>query len=92
MTDIISNHPIFDSRPDRQSAFRWIVDFGRWLDRAMLARDLRHTLDELPDKVLRDIGVERSEIPSAAIELVSGPPFSPSICRADRTDSPRQRG
>ena len=40
------------------SALRWLRSF----DRAMTARAVRRELNELPDSLLRDMGVTRSDI------------------------------
>jgi len=45
---------------------------GRSLYRATIAQGTRRALDELPDKVLRDIGLMRSDIPFIAGELALG--------------------
>jgi uncharacterized protein YjiS (DUF1127 family) len=69
MTDIIAYPTNFDS-PKSHSG--WLAALARWLDRAMNAECTRQTLEELPDNVLRDIGMTRSEIPFIANVLASG--------------------
>jgi hypothetical protein len=50
----------------------WIAAlFGRPLAQAMMASNIRRTLDELPDAVLKDIGLVRSDIPFAVNALLS---------------------
>lgn len=44
---------------------------GRSLHRAMMARSIRRTLNALPDAVLHDIGLTRSEIVAVASKLAS---------------------
>jgi hypothetical protein len=39
----------------------------------MIARDVRCALDDLPDVILEDIGIARSDIPFIAGALVSRP-------------------
>ena len=51
---------------------RWLSSLlGRPLAQAMMARSIRRTLQELPDAVLEDIGLSRSEIPFLAGSLAS---------------------
>lgn len=72
MTDIIAHPIIFESRVARRSCFGWLAALGSWLDRAVIAQNTCRALNELPDQVLRDLGLLRSEIPFAASELASG--------------------
>jgi len=44
---------------------------GRSLERATIAHGARRTLDELPDNLLRDLGLTRSDIPFVAGSMVS---------------------
>jgi uncharacterized protein YjiS (DUF1127 family) len=61
MTDAVVYVSSADSR-----LRRFADALGRSLQRAMIIRDTRRALDELPDNLLRDIGVERSDIPFVA--------------------------
>lgn len=61
MTDAV----VYGSSTD--SRLRRFADvLGRSLQRAMILRDTHRALDELPDYLLTDIGVERSDIPFVA--------------------------
>ena len=51
---------------------RFAARLGRSLYRAMIARGTRRALDELPDSILRDIGLTRSDIPFVAVAFASG--------------------
>ena len=77
MTDAVFHQTAFVSgtvaRCQRIAAF-----FRRWLARAAMAEDTlrmaddtHRTLDGLPDNVLRDLGLSRSDIPFVAGALVS---------------------
>ncbi|MBX9824223.1 MAG: DUF1127 domain-containing protein [Xanthobacteraceae bacterium] len=50
---------------------RFVGRLERIFDDATMAISTHHTLDELPDGVLRDIGLVRSEIPFVACTLAS---------------------
>jgi hypothetical protein len=49
--------------------------FAEWLERSLhhvtMALSIHRTLEELPDEVLKDLGLARSEIPFVAGELAS---------------------
>ena len=51
---------------------RFTARLGRSLYRAMIAHGTRRALDELPDTILRDIGVARSDTPFVGVALASG--------------------
>ena len=72
MTDAIFHSTIIASGAASTPRFRWFAALRRSLDRATNARDTRRTLDELPDNLLKDIGLTRSEIPFIADALASG--------------------
>ena len=70
MTDVVIHPAAFSSGP--ASHFRrFAALLERTLYRAIIADGTRQTLDELPDNVLRDLGMARSEIPFAANALAS---------------------
>ncbi len=48
------------------------MSLGRSLQEAMFADDMHRTLDDLPDVLLNDIGLARSDIPFVAGALASG--------------------
>ena len=48
------------------------MSLGRSLQEAMIADDMRRTLDDLPDVLLNDIGLMRDDIPFVAGALASG--------------------
>src|SRR4029078_2416348 len=72
MTDAIFRPTILASTGLSRPRFGWLAALARSLQRAMIAVDTCRALDELPDKLLRDIGLTRSELPFIAGELVSG--------------------
>ena len=51
--------------------WRFAERLERSLRDAAMARSTRHVLEELPDGVLRDLGIARSEIPFVACALAS---------------------
>src|SRR5262245_22692378 len=51
---------------------RFAMSLGRSLEEAMIADDMRRTLDDLPDVLLNDIGLARDDIPFVAGELAAG--------------------
>jgi uncharacterized protein YjiS (DUF1127 family) len=68
MTDIAFDRTVF--APSAISRFRQLLDaFWRSFDRDLTAADTRRALNELPDNVLRDLGVVRGDIPFAASRL-----------------------
>jgi uncharacterized protein YjiS (DUF1127 family)/mono/diheme cytochrome c family protein len=67
MTDIVVHLPIPVLRR-RQLVPKLL----RSLHRAMLAHRTRRALEELPDNILKDIGLTRSDIPFVAGKLASG--------------------
>ncbi len=76
MADAVFHPATLASRVDLKPRFRWLAALVRSLKRATIAEDTRRTLDELPDNLLRDIGLTRPEIPFIAGELLSGPRMS----------------
>src|SRR6476620_3666081 len=72
MTDAIFRPTILASTGLSRPRFGWLAALARSLERAMIAEDTCRALDELPDKLLRDIGLTRGELPFIAGELVSG--------------------
>jgi len=52
--------------------WRFIASLARSLHRAALTHSTRRALDELPDKVLHDLGLARGDIPFVAAALASG--------------------
>ncbi len=59
MADAVFHPALVASRADLKPRFRWLAALARSLERAMIAEDTRRTLDELPDNLLRDIGLIR---------------------------------
>jgi uncharacterized protein YjiS (DUF1127 family) len=73
MTDIAAYPNAF--APGGISRFRRFVSLlARSFERAMIADDTRRALNELPDNVLRDLGIARRDIPFAAGPLASSNP------------------
>ena len=72
MSDAIFHPAILASKEISRPRFGWLAALARSLERAMIAEDTCRALDELPDNLLRDIGLTRSELPFIAGELVSG--------------------
>jgi uncharacterized protein YjiS (DUF1127 family) len=71
MTDV-TVHPTFPAfRAALTPRSGWFAALRRSLDRATMAQSTRRALDELPDNLLRDIGLTRSEIPFVAGALAS---------------------
>jgi len=70
MTDFVI-YPAASSSSGTLYVGRLAALLRRLLDRATIAAGTRQTLDELPDNVLRDLGIARSEIPFAADALAS---------------------
>lgn len=71
MADVFIHQTTFaSSAPFRLRRFAALL--GRSLDRAMIAHSARRALDELPDNLLRDMGIARGEIPFVAGALASG--------------------
>jgi mono/diheme cytochrome c family protein len=70
---------------------RWAEPLGRSLRQAVLARRTRRALDRLPDDLLRDIAVTRSEIPFVAGALASrrGDPSRDAFHRLNRNPAER---
>ena len=52
---------------------RLVALLRRSIGNAMMVRDVRCALDDLPDVILKDIGIARSDIPFVAGALVSRP-------------------
>ena len=52
---------------------RLVALLRRSIGNAMMVRDVRCALDDLPDVILEDIGIARSDIPFVAGALVSRP-------------------
>jgi uncharacterized protein YjiS (DUF1127 family) len=71
MTDAVFHPNSFAAGPTFWFG-RFAVRLGRSLCRAMIARDTRRALDELPDNLLKDLGLARSDIPFIAGALASG--------------------
>ena len=71
MTDAVL-HRTFAGAPAVSRIARLAALLKRALDRAMIAHRTRHELDALPDDLLRDIGVNRGEVPFIAGALASG--------------------
>lgn len=70
MTDVVIHPAAFLS--GAASRFRrFAALLERTLYRAMIADGTRRALDELPDNLLRDLGLARSEIPFVADALAS---------------------
>jgi uncharacterized protein YjiS (DUF1127 family) len=86
MSDVVI-HPARFSSGAALRFRRFTALLGRSLHRATIADDTGRTLDELPDNLLRDIGLARSEIPFVAEALASGyrAPGSDALDRLDRT-------
>ena len=72
MTDAVFRPVALASREVSRPRFRWLAALVRSLERAMIAEDTCRALDELPDNLLRDIGLTRREIPFIAGKLLSG--------------------
>ena len=72
MSDAIFHPAILASKEISRTRFGWLAALARSLERAMIAEDTRRALDELPDNLLRDIGLTRREIPFIAGKLLSG--------------------
>jgi uncharacterized protein YjiS (DUF1127 family) len=72
MSDTVLHPAIFTARAISRPRFRWLAALARSFERAMIAEDTRRALDQLPDKLLKDIGQTRSEIAFTAGELASG--------------------
>ena len=71
MTDIAAYSTNF--APSAISRLRRVVELlRRSFDRAATADDTRRALNELPDNVLRDLGLARRDIPFAAGRLACG--------------------
>ena len=75
---------------------RFVAILGRWLYGPTIARRTRRALDQLPDDLLADIGLTRSDIPFVADALASGfsdptrdVPDRPTRTAADRAVAPR---
>ena len=73
MTDAVFRPTLVASGQVPRTRFRWLAALARSLERATIAEDTRRALDELPDNLLRDIGLTRREIPFIAGNLASGP-------------------
>ena len=69
MTDIA--YPINFTSSTVSRFRRFVALLERSIHRGTMARGMRRTLDELPDSLLRDMGVARSEIPFVAGALAS---------------------
>jgi uncharacterized protein YjiS (DUF1127 family) len=89
MSDVVI-HPATFSSSAALRFRRFVALLQRSLDQALIADDTRRALDELPDNLLSDIGLARSEIPFVAGALASGynGPGSDAVDRLDR----RERG
>ena len=71
MTDFVIR-PAISSSGAAQSFRRFAARLRRLLYREMIADETYRALDELPDNLLRDIGLARNEIPFVAGALASG--------------------
>jgi uncharacterized protein YjiS (DUF1127 family) len=79
MTDVVV-HPATSSSSALLYVRRFAALLRRSLYREMIADDTHRTLDDLPDYLLRDLGLARSEIPFVADALASG-------CRGQTSDA-----
>jgi uncharacterized protein YjiS (DUF1127 family) len=68
MTDAVF-HPATLASGAFLRCVRFAALVGHSLSRAVLADETRPALDELPDNLLKDLGVARNEIPFAAARL-----------------------
>ena len=71
MSDVVI-HPVPFSSSAALRFRRFAALLARSFHRAMIADDTGRALDELPDNLLSDIGLARSEIPFVAGALASG--------------------
>ena len=86
MSDVVI-HPVPFSSGRALRFRRFVALLQHSFDRVLLADGTRRALDELPDNLLSDIGLVRSEIPFVAGALASryGSPGSDAPDRRDRT-------
>jgi uncharacterized protein YjiS (DUF1127 family) len=70
VTDTVFHSTTFASRAGSRFS-----RFAAWLERSLhhvtMALSIHRTLEELPDDVLKDLGLTRDEIPFVASELAS---------------------
>jgi len=79
--------PINASRFDQPNPLsRWIT----WLARWMAIRRQRQVLHTMPDWILKDVGINRSEIDSLSVCLVDGEPDPTSRPRGFTSRKPNR--